>query len=80
MNDFTKEETERGFSLYNFIDDYGRECSIQKSSSAEDDKIWLGCDSGLHHHGQCMARMHLTKEIAKNIVIILNSFIETGEI
>lgn len=36
--------TERGFDLATFTDAYGAECSIQKSSSAEDDHIWLGVD------------------------------------
>ena len=80
MNDFTKEYTQREFAHYSFKDDYGQECSIQKSSSSEEDKIWIGCDSGTHNMGKCLARMHLTKDIAKNIVNILNRFIETGEI
>ena len=36
--------TARGFSLVEFTDSNGAECSIQKSSSAMLDKIWLGCD------------------------------------
>ena len=38
------DETERGFSLGKFFDTYGHECSIQKSSLATDDAIWLGID------------------------------------
>lgn len=34
--------TERGFVFVVFIDRYGAECSIQKSSIAEDDAIWFG--------------------------------------
>ena len=37
-----KNKTARGFTIYNFLDDNGEECSIQKSSAAEDDYIWLG--------------------------------------
>jgi len=36
------EQTERGFDRFEFTDDYGEECSLQISSSAEDYKIWLG--------------------------------------
>lgn len=36
--------TARGFSLGNFIDRYGNKCSIQKSSLATEDAIWLGID------------------------------------
>lgn len=39
------EKTNRGFDITKFKDSYGVECSLQKSSSAEDDKIWLGCDN-----------------------------------
>uniref|UniRef100_A0A6M3KZV8 Uncharacterized protein n=1 Tax=viral metagenome TaxID=1070528 RepID=A0A6M3KZV8_9ZZZZ len=74
------ERTERGFKIGNFKDIYGKECSIQKSSLATDDAIWLGCDEGLHVDGECCARMHLNKELAKEIVRHLNRFIKTGEL
>ena len=38
------ETTERGFDLASFIDRYGSQCSIQKSSLASEDAIWLGID------------------------------------
>jgi len=34
----------RGFEYSNFTDLYGNTCSIQKSSLATDDAIWLGVD------------------------------------
>lgn len=34
--------TERGFALISFLDHYGEECSLQKSSLATEDAIWLG--------------------------------------
>lgn len=37
-----KEKTERGFALANFTDRDGVECSLQKSSIATEDCIWLG--------------------------------------
>ena len=41
-----KTHTQRGFGRYNFVDDYGAECSLQRSSSGT--RIWLGCnDIGL---------------------------------
>ena len=41
-----KTHTQRGFGRYNFVDDYGAECSLQRSSSGV--RIWLGCnDIGL---------------------------------
>ena len=38
------EATERGFKVGKFRDSYNNDCSIQKSSSAMDDYIWLGID------------------------------------
>ncbi len=38
------ERNERGFENGKFKDSYNNECSIQKSSSAMDDFIWLGID------------------------------------
>ena len=40
--DITKTKTERGFRYDEFNDNYGQKCSLQKSSSALEDKIWLG--------------------------------------
>lgn len=37
-----KTKTERGFDLIEFKDSYEVECSIQKSSIATEDAIWLG--------------------------------------
>ena len=37
-------KTNRGFSIFNFKDSYGYMCSIQKSSSASEPRIWLGRD------------------------------------
>ena len=38
-------KTIRGFSIIEFEDDNGEHCSLQKSSSAMGDKIWLGIDN-----------------------------------
>lgn len=40
----TKKTTVRGFGLYEFVDRYDARWSIQKSSSAMEDCIWLGID------------------------------------
>lgn len=37
-------KTQRGFELIDFKDANGEECSLQKSSAAERDLIWLGVD------------------------------------
>jgi hypothetical protein len=39
-----KTKTERGFALYQFTDMHEAKCSLQKSSLATDDAVWLGVD------------------------------------
>src|SRR5688572_17531097 len=41
---FRRTWTLRGFAIRHFSDQYGVPCSIQKSSSAMYDAIWLGVD------------------------------------
>jgi len=38
-------KTQRGFEIGKFTDTYGEKCSIQKSSIATIDAIWLGIDN-----------------------------------
>lgn len=40
----TFDRTQRGFGKVEFKDGYGNRCSIQQSSSAMDDFLWIGCD------------------------------------
>ena len=40
----TNVPTARGFARYEFTDENGVACSLQKSSAAEEDLIWLGCN------------------------------------
>ena len=39
------ERNQRGFEVGKFTDLFGEKCSIQKSSLATDDAIWLGIDN-----------------------------------
>ena len=45
QSDMQLKVTERGFKFYEFKDKNGYVCSLQKSSSADEDCIWLGIDS-----------------------------------
>ena len=36
--------TSRGFAIHEFTDRNGNKCSVQKSSIATEDCIWMGCD------------------------------------
>ena len=66
---FTK--TQRGFDYAEFVDAYGVQCSIQKSSLASEDAIWLGTEKD---------RMHLTQDMVKQLLPYLVNFAETGEL
>jgi len=76
--DIIIKRTERGFSAGDFTDLYGEACSIQESSLATDDALWLGCNKGTHHEGDCMARMHLSREMAAALIPLLQHFVDTG--
>ena len=39
-----KSKTERGFAIIEFIDRYDHKCSLQKSSLAFEQAIWIGVD------------------------------------
>ena len=55
-----------------FFNDFnGQDCSIQKSSLAREECIWLGVRD---------QRMHLTKEMVEELMPYLRRFIRTGEI
>ena len=75
-------QTDRGFLRGAFTDLYHSSCSIQESSLATERAIWLGCNEGVHHHvtGACMARMHLSREMAAALWPMLKHFAETGEL
>lgn len=77
-----KGETSRGFALLTFKDTYDKPCSIQESSLASYPAIWIGYDGDQEKHpvtGELMTcRMHLNKNMAKEIGLKLLEFAETG--
>lgn len=99
-------KTNRGFELGKFVDRRGSNCSIQKSSVATENCIWLGVDDA---NPQIMAfdairlgipanqnsgwikyeipkevllstRMHLSQEQVRDLIPILQRFVDTGDI
>ena len=79
-------KTERGFDLVEFIDRYGIKCSLQKSSIATEDCIWLGTDDSdpkilvqgegwvsvkIPENIHIPTRMHLTQEMVKELLPLL---------
>lgn len=88
-------QTNRGFDILKFNDSYNVECSLQKSSSALEDKVWFGVNSpnlqvftpGIGYQPfetdldiHSTTRMHLTKEQVKEFLPYLQKFVETGEL
>lgn len=71
MKKLQEEYTQRGFKFYQFHDRYDLLCSLQKSSLATEDAIWLGTNDN---------RMHLTQEQVKQLLPILRKFVRTGRI
>ncbi len=65
------QNTGRGFAIASFQDFYGVSCSIQDSSLAEYDAIWLGGNDN---------RMHLTREQVAQLLPLLRAFVEHGSI
>ena len=73
-----KQTTDRGFDIVYFEDSYGAKCSLQKSSRATVEAIWLGCyqkDNGDHND-----RMHLTRKQVKKLLPFLKKFAKTGDL
>ena len=72
--------TDRGFRIIKFNDLYDQPSSIQESSLATDNAIWIGKDKGNYVKGAWLARMHLNQEQVKELLPILQHFVETGEL
>lgn len=87
--------TERGFAFCAFKDLYDISCSLQKSSLATVDAIWLGVDDpkpqimdnekgwtpyNIPKDVLLSTRMHLTRDQVAELLPILEHFVETGEI
>lgn len=93
--ELTKTKTDRGFDKYTFEDCYGTKCSLQKSSLATNSAIWFGCEDAdpkvlipgkgwqpvnMPDGYVADTRMHLTQEQVKELLPILQRFVETGGI
>lgn len=85
----TSKKTDRGFERFEFTDRYGEVCSIQESSLATDDAIWFGVNHAsieevnlVEENGKkgAMARMHLTRDMVKDLLPILQFFADHGEL
>lgn len=77
--------TQRGFPVWVWSDLNDEACSLQKSSLATDDAVWVGLNTGTHVRNErgevvCCARMHLDREQAKWLAERLLAFALTGEV
>lgn len=73
----------RGFMSGDFEDLNGILCSIQESSLATDDAIWLGVHPTPSEHekrGYGPTRMHLNRQHVAALLPLLQHFVETGEL
>ena len=73
-------KTNRGFHYADFYDRNNEGCSLQKSSIADEDCIWLGIDRPKSIGGVVYGRMHLTQEMVMALLPYLNRFAYSGEI
>lgn len=75
-------KTARNFGLIEFKDYYEQECSIQKSSLATLDALWIGVDNtGRNLDSKNVnARMHLSRKQVKAMLPVLQHFADTGEL
>ncbi len=72
-------DTHKGLRVANFTDRYGESCSIQRSSIAGEDCIWLGRDDPPRNgNGQPLARMHLDRRMVRELLPALIQFVNEG--
>ncbi len=63
--------TERGFGIVRFPDFHDQRCSLQESSLASVDAVWLGVHT---------ERMHLSREQVEMIIGWLQHWLTTGRV
>lgn len=73
-------KTNRGFLVEGFADLYNAPCSIQESSLATQRAIWLGVDDTTHGGFKDYGRMHLSQDMVKELLPVLEYFAENGEL
>lgn len=68
-NELEFRHSKNGFGYFEFTDSYGQTFTIQQSSSAEQDKVWIGAGKEWGH---------LTRDMVRQIIPILQQFADTG--
>lgn len=81
MRDLTLRETDRGFVLFEFTDQYGERCSLHESSLASEPAVWLGQNKPTKlPDGDLACRMHLTRHDARMLSDLLRHFADFGRL
>ncbi len=70
--------TKKGLLRGEFIDRFGQTCSVQESSQAGEDCIWLGVEVDREGKEVPNGRMHLTRDQAKSLIPVLRHFVREG--
>lgn len=70
--------TERDFVRGEFLDSYGKKCSIQESSKLTPKQLWLGSDENLNKTDN--ERMLLNQEQARDLIPLLLFFVREGRL
>lgn len=72
------EATRRGSLVGKFTDRFGAHCSLQESSYAEEECLWLGVEVDSMGDALSSARMHLTRDLARQLAEALLYFAREG--
>jgi hypothetical protein len=70
---------EKGAPRIVFKDAKGQECSIQKSNSSLEEKIWFGIDKDFNGKA-ILGRMELTQEQVSELLPFLSKFAASGKL
>lgn len=74
------EQTKKGQLRAEFRDRYGALCSIQESSIPGEECVWLGVDVTIEGEELRNGRMHLTQDLARQLIPVLRHFARRGSL
>lgn len=70
--------TKRGALVGRFLDRFGATCSAQESSYQDEECIWLGVEVDAMGEPVASGRMHLTRDLARQLAEVLIHFAAEG--
>lgn len=72
--------TRRGLLRADFKDRNGAECSVQESSMPGEDCLWLGVEVDFYGEELRAGRMHIDRDLARQLYPVLRHFARTGSL